>query len=315
MPNDFSRRTILQMLAVGAVGSLGANMNDAVAQIQTVAVPSAPANNAISNRISVAQWSFHRMLKSGELAPLDFASFAHKNCGVMGVEYVNTFYKSLPMDGSWVAELKKRADDIGVTSVLIMCDGEGDIGDPDVVARRKAVKAHQRWLDAAATLGCHSIRVNARSVGSVTEQAERCSDGLRQLCALAAPMKLNVIVENHGGLSCDGEWVASVIRATTAANCGTLPDFGNFTCADGTKADRYAGVKAMMPFAKSVSAKSYEFNALGEETTIDFARMMGIVRDAQYRGWVGVEFEGEKVSEVAGTNATRDLLLKQGCVL
>jgi hypothetical protein len=132
MSNDFSRRTILQMLAVGAVGSLGANMNDAVAQSQPIAIPSAPANNAISNRISVAQWSFHRMLKSGELAPLDFASFAHKNCGVMGVEYVKTFYRSLPMDGSWVAELKKRADDIGVTSVLIMCDGEGDIGDPDV---------------------------------------------------------------------------------------------------------------------------------------------------------------------------------------
>lgn len=315
MSNDFSRRTILQMLAVGAVGSLGANMKDSGAQSQPIAVPSAPAKNAICNRISVAQWSFHRMLKSGELSPLDFASFAHKNCGVMGVEYVNTFYKSLPMDGSWVAELKKRADDIGVTSVLIMCDGEGDIGDPDVASRRKAVMAHQRWLDTAATLGCHSIRVNARSVGSVTEQAERCSDGLRQLCALAAPMKLNVIVENHGGLSCDGEWVASVIRATAAPNCGTLPDFGNFTCADGTKADRYAGVKAMMPFAKSVSAKSYEFNALGEETSTDFARMMGIVRDAGYRGWVGVEFEGENVSEVAGTNATRDLLLKQGCVL
>ncbi|MDA1263199.1 MAG: sugar phosphate isomerase/epimerase [Planctomycetota bacterium] len=315
MTNDYSRRTILQMLFAGTMGALGADMKNARAEGQDVATPLPSVKPIIPNRISVAQWSFHRMFKSGELSPLDFASFAHKSCGVMGVEYVNSFYKSLPLDGSWVAELKKRADDIGVTSVLIMCDREGDIGDPDVAARRKAVMAHQRWLDAAATLGCHSIRVNARSVGSATEQAERCSDGLRQLCAIAAPMKLNVIVENHGGLSCDGEWVASVIRATAAANCGTLPDFGNFTCADGTKADRYAGVKAMMPFAKSVSAKSHEFNANGEEINTDYPRMMGIVRDAGYRGWIGVEYEGEKMGEVAGTNATRDLLLKQGCVL
>ncbi len=313
MPHDVSRRSILQMLALGAVL---APVKNSFAQVQpAAAVPPTAPTTIPPNRISVAQWSFHRMIKAGDLAPLDFPAFAHKTCGVMGVEYVNSFYRNLPLDGSWVKELKKRTDDIGVKSVLIMCDGEGDIGDPDDVARRKAVEAHQRWLDAAVILGCHSIRVNARSSGTPVEQLDRCADGLRQLCARAAPLKLDVIVENHGGLSCDGEWVASLIRATGAANSGTLPDFGNFKCADGTMADRYAGVKAMMPLARSVSAKSYEFDALGQETTIDFARMLGIVRDAGYRGWVGAEYEGEKASEVVGTIATRDLLMKQGCIL
>lgn len=313
MRYDISRRSLLQMLAGGAVV---ASVKKSFAQSQPAPRPSVPAGKLDSpNRISIAQWSFHRMLKSGELSPMDFSAFANKTCGVAGVEYVSSFYRALPVDGSWVKELKKRADDIGVKSVLIMCDGEGEIGDPDANSRRKAVEAHRRWLDAAAILGCHSIRVNARSVGTPTEQIEHCADGLRQLCTLAAPMKLNVIVENHGGLSCDGEWVASVIRMAAVENSGTLPDFGNFKCVDGTMGDRYAGVKAMMPFARSVSAKSHEFDALGEETSTNFARMMGIVRDAGYRGWIGVEYEGEKASEVVGTNATRDLLLKQGCIL
>ncbi len=261
------------------------------------------------------------MLKAGTLDPLDFPAFARRTCGVAGVEYVSTFYRGLPLGGtsgsvpSWIHDLKGRADGAGVKSLLIMCDGEGDLGDPDSVARAKAVDSHRRWLDAAAFLGCHSIRVNARSSGTLSEQIDRCAEGFRALCAIAEPMKLSVIVENHGGLSCDGEWVASVVRKTAMGNFGTLPDFGNFRCEDGTMGDRYAGVKAMMPFARAVSAKSHEFDAAGNETATDFAKMMGIVRAAGYRGWVGVEYEGDKASEIAGTNATRDLLLRNGCVL
>ncbi len=255
------------------------------------------------------------MLRSAELAPLDFPAFVRSSCGVLGVEYVSTFYRGMPSDGAWAMELKRRADDAGVTNILIMCDGEGDLGDPDATARGKAVDAHQRWLEAAAVLGCHSIRVNARSAGSREEQTARCADGLRQLCVRARPLKLNVIVENHGGISCDGEWVAGVIRNVGMENCGTLPDFGNFRCEDGTMADRYAGVKAMMPYARSVSAKSHAFDAAGQETQTDFARMLGIVRAAGYGGWIGVEYEGDAIGELAGTLATRELLLKCGCVI
>lgn len=313
MNHELSRRSVVQMLLLGAAGAV---VKRAHCQAQPQGDKSAVVSPVLApNRISLAQWSLHKMIQAGELDPLNFPTFARQSCGVMGVEYVSTFYKNLPVEGQWVADLQRRATDAGVASLLIMCDGEGDIGDPDAVARRKAVDAHRRWLDTAATLGCHSIRVNARSVGSPSEQLALCVDGLHQLCALAAPMKLNVIVENHGGLSCDGQWVASVIQGAAASNAGTLPDFGNFTCSDGTIEDRYAGVKAMIPFARSVSAKSYEFDAAGEETTIDYARMMSIVREARYRGWVGVEFEGKKMGEVAGSIATRELLRKNGCVL
>ncbi len=299
---------------VGAAVATAIAPTVALAQSE-VAAPKPLESAAASNRLSLAQWSLHKMLKAGSLDPLDFPRFVRTTFDIAGVEYVSTFYRAMAADGSWLPDLRKRADDAGVSSLLIMVDGEGALGDADTNARRLAVEAHRRWLDAAAALGCHSIRVNAHSAGTADEQRTRCADGLSQLSALALPMKLNVLVENHGGLSCDGEWVASLIRQVAAANCGTLPDFGNFRCEDGTMGDRYAGVTAMMPFARAVSAKSHDFNAEGFETATDYPRMMRLVRGAGYRGWIGVEYEGDRLSEVDGTKATRDLLLKLGCTL
>lgn len=308
---------MLGAVARFAVGAAGASaIIPTVALAQSAGAPVKPPESvAVRNRLSVAQWSLHRMLKEGTLAPIDFPQFVRTTFGIAAVEYVSTFYRAMAADGGWLSDLRKRADAAGVSSLLIMCDGEGDMGDPDTSARRTAVEAHRRWLDAAAALGCHSIRVNARSVGTAAEQRALCADGLARLSAIALPMKLNVLVENHGGRSCDGEWVASVIREVGATNCGTLPDFGNFLCDDGTTADRYAGVAAMMPFARAVSAKSHDFNADGFETATDYPKMMGVVRSARYAGWIGVEYEGKRLSEVDGTKATRDLLLKLDCTL
>ncbi|MSR44996.1 MAG: sugar phosphate isomerase/epimerase [Phycisphaerales bacterium] len=308
-----SRRSVLQSLLALLAASAGNRSLGDPSQSTHVALEGSVT--AVTNRLSLAQWSLNRMLKAGELLPLDFPAYAQRTFGFVAVEYVSTFYRTLPTDGSWVSELKKRCDDTAVASLLIMCDGEGELGDVDTAARRRAVLAHRRWLDAAAALGCHSIRVNARSTGTPSEQAACCADGLGQLCALAEPMKLNVLVENHGGISCDGEWVAGLMRTVNAKNCGTLPDFGNFLLEDGTMADRYAGVRAMMPFAKALSAKSYDFSDAGEETATDYRRMIDIARAAGYSGWIGVEYEGKKLSEVAGTTATRDLLIKLGCTL
>lgn len=266
------------------------------------------------NRVSLAQWSLHRKIRDGQLDPMDFPAFARATFSLAGVEYVSLFYRQMPADGSWARELRRRADDAGVTSVLIMVDDEGEIGDPDSSARERTVEAHRRWLDAAAVLGCHSIRVNALSVGSPEVQCDLCADGIARLCEYAAPSGMAVIVENHGGMSCLGEWVAAVVKKVNLPNCGTLPDFGNFQCADGTMNDRYDGVRAMMPFARGVSAKSYDFDAGGEETSTDFARMLAIVRDGGYQGWIGVEYEGTVLGEIEGTLATRDLLLRNGCV-
>jgi sugar phosphate isomerase/epimerase len=255
--------------------------------------------------ISLAQWSLHRTLRGeqGErLDPLDFAHAA-RGFGIDGIEYVNSFFKDKARDKTYLAELKARAAGEGVQSLLIMCDGEGNLGDPDAARRAGAVENHQRWVEAAQFLGCHSIRVNAASAGSPDEQRRLAADGLRRLSEFADGAGLNVIVENHGGLSSDGAWLAATIREADHPRCGTLPDFGNFG-----SYDRYKGVAELMPFARAVSAKSYDFDDAGNETTIDYARMLRIVRDAGYRGWVGIEYEGKRLSEPDGILATRRLL-------
>lgn len=265
-------------------------------------------------RISLAQWSLHRALYSGRLDHLDFARTAREDYGLDAVEYVNTFFKDKAQDSAYLAQMKKRCADHGVKSLLIMCDGEGAIGDADDDARRTAVENHYKWVEAARTLGCHSIRVNAQSSGSREEQARLAADGLRRLTEFGARHDINVLVENHGGLSSDGAWLAGVIRRVDHPRCGTLPDFGNF-CLDWSRRDepdawydRYKGVAELMPFAKAVSAKSHDFDEDGNETGTDFRRMMKIVLDAGYRGYVGIEYEGSRLSEPDGIRATKALL-------
>jgi L-ribulose-5-phosphate 3-epimerase len=189
-----------------------------------------------------------------------------------------------------------------------MCDGEGAIGDPDPAGRTRAVENHYRWVEAARFLGCHSIRVNAQSRGSRQEQWELAADGLCRLTEFAADREINVLVENHGGLSSDGSWLAGVMRAVDHPRCGTLPDFGNFRIAEDHWYDRYTGVRELMPFARAVSAKSHAFDKEGNEREMDYVRLMRIVLDAGYRGYVGIEYEGTELSEAEGILATKALL-------
>ncbi len=262
--------------------------------------------------ISLAQWSLHKRLfdqGSGKLDNLDFAMTA-KQLGVDAIEYVNIFFKDKADDEAYLAEMKKRASDNGVKSLLIMCDGEGNLGDPDDAKRKQAVANHHKWVRAAKFLGCHSIRVNAASAGTYDQQQKLAADGLSSLSEYAKGFGLNVIVENHWGLSSNPDWLVGVIKSVGLDNCGTLPDFGNFP----EEVDRYDAVKAMMPFAKAVSAKSYDFDANGNDTKIDYDRMMKIVLDAGYKGYVGIEYEGGRLSEEDGIIATRKLLerIRQG---
>ena len=258
--------------------------------------------------ISLAEWSWHKRL-FGEAEPkmdhLDFITEAHA-LGIEAVEYVNIFFMDRAEDTKYLAEMKKRAEDMGIRSVLIMCDDEGKLGDPDAKQRAQAVQNHYKWVHAAKYLGCHSIRVNAYSEGSYDEQLKLAADGLRGISEYAAGHEMNVIVENHGGLSSDGNWLTRVIKAVDLPNCGTLPDFGNFP----TEADKYLSVEMLMPYAKGVSAKSYDFDENGDETTIDFYRMLKIVVDSGYNGYVDIEFEGSRISEDAGILATKKLLEK-----
>jgi sugar phosphate isomerase/epimerase len=261
------------------------------------------AENEPLFKISLAEWSLHRTLRAGKLDHLDFAKTAKEQFGIQGVEYVNQFFMDKAEDKQYLAEMKKRAADQGVKSLLIMIDREGRLGDPDDAKRKQAVENHYKWVEAARFLGCHSIRVNAASAGEYEEQLKLAADGLRRLSEFAAKRGLNVIVENHGGLSSNGKWLASVMKTVDLPNCGTLPDFGNFG-----NYDRYQGVRETMPYAVAVSAKSHDFDEDGNETHTDYLKMMKIVLDAGYHGWVGVEYEGSKLDEYAGIRATKALL-------
>lgn len=290
-------------------------------------VPARPQRTDPLFRISLAEWSLNRTIfgprgdnftsrlhtdpdavLQGTLDPLDFARTARRDFDIDAIEYVNQFFFGHARDEAYLRQMKQRADDEGVRSLLIMCDSEGRLGDPDAAARTMAIENHHQWVEAAAFLGCHSIRVNAGSRGTWDEQARLAADGLARLVDYADPHGIDVIVENHGGLSSNGRWLSSVIEMADHPRLGTLPDFGNFNLGDGERYDNYQGVTEMMPYAKAVSAKSHDFDADGNDTTIDFKRMMRIVLDAGYRGYVGIEYEGRRLSEPDGIRATKVLL-------
>ena len=298
MPFNIDRRRFLASTGVAAVGA---------------SLPWAGLSRAADAKkplytISLAEWSLHKALFSGKMKNMDFPAATKKDYGIDAVEYVNQFFKDKAKDTAYLTELKQRAADVGVENVLIMIDGEGQLGDPDEAKRTKAVENHYPWIEAAKFLGCHSIRVNAASKGSFEEQQKLAADGLRRVAEFGAGHKINVIVENHGGLSSNGEWLVGVIKAVGLPNCGTLPDFGNFSVSKTEKYDRYKGVTELMPFAKAVSAKSHDFDADGNETQTDYKRMMKIVIDAGYHGRVGIEYEGSKLPETEGILATKKLL-------
>jgi sugar phosphate isomerase/epimerase len=259
-------------------------------------------------RISLAEWSLHRALRAGELDNLGFPGVAREDFGIDAIEYVNQFFRDRAKDRDYLGQLQQRCADHGVTSLLIMCDGEGALGDPEDAARTQAVENHYRWVEAAKFLGCHSIRVNAQSRGTPEQQRALAADGLRRLTEFADGHAINVIVENHGGLSSNAAWLTSVMRTVDHPRCGTLPDFGNFRISEDESYDRYQGVAELMPYAKAVSAKSHVFDEQGDESEIDYARMMRIVLDAGYRGYVGIEYEGDELSEADGIRATKQLL-------
>jgi sugar phosphate isomerase/epimerase len=287
--------------------------------------------------ISLAQWSLHKSffgdlgndwawfgkmlmespdsLLRGELDPVDFPSIA-ADYGFETIELVNTFYYSKAKDMAFWDDFKKRCEDAGVKVGLIMCDALGDLGNADEEARNKAVENHYPWVDVAAYLGAHTIRVNAAGAGTADEVATNAIQGLSKLGEYGASKGINIVVENHGGYSSDGSWLSGVMKEVGMDNVGTLPDFGNFciernedfTCKN--EYDKYKGMEELMPYAKGVSAKAHDFDEDGNETHSDFARIMQIVKDSGFEGQVGIEYEGSDLSEDDGIKATKALLEK-----
>lgn len=277
--------------------------------------------------LSLAQWSIHRMIREGDTDPYNFAKMA-KDWGFSGLEYVSQLYNpeleeadySEEAMAAFVAKSNEEAEKYGMENVLIMIDGQGNLAVSDAKERKEAVERHYKWVDAAAAMGCHAIRVNLAGSDIPEEWKANSIDGLTQLATYAKDKNINIIVENHGGLSSNAALVAEVMSTVNMDNCGTLPDFGNFCikrkdpenygsgCAE--MYDIYKGVTELMPHAKAVSAKSHKFDERGSEIEIDYVKMLQIVKDAGYRGYIGVEYEGDELSEEEGIIATKELLME-----
>ena len=258
--------------------------------------------------ISLAQWSLHKALFSGQLTNLEFPVKAKNDFGISIVEYVSPFFQKKEKERSYLKELKKITEDNGITNHLIMVDGEGNLGDTDAAKRKQAVENHHKWIDAAEYLGCKTIRVNAAGRGSAEDVQQAAIDGLGRLAEYGRKNKINVIVENHGSYSSDGQWLSDVMRQVNRKNCGTLPDFGNFRISGTETYDRYQGVQELLPYAKGLSAKTYDFDMNGNETTIDYKRMLEMVRKSGWTGIIGIEYEGNRLGEEEGIRATKALL-------
>ena len=268
-------------------------------------------------KISLAQWSLHKAIRQEGMDPFDFAKEA-KALGIDAIEYVSGLYddkiKELGMDAV-VEKMKSESEKHGVKNLLIMIDGQGHLASSNENELNEAIEKHKKWVDAAEALGCHSIRVNAHGDGTYEEVLEQAVTGLSRLSEYAQTKGINILVENHGGYTSNGQWLASVMAKVNMPNCGTLPDFGNFCiksnkdgCED--EYDKYKGVKELMPYAKAVSAKSYDFDENGDETVIDYLRILQIVKDAGYTGYIGIEYEGSRLGEKEGILATKKLLEK-----
>jgi L-ribulose-5-phosphate 3-epimerase len=304
MNTTVSRRDFIKLSAGACL------MTTASAGAQTRRSSAAPLY-----RISLAEWSINRPLFDGKMEHLDFAKIA-KGASIDAIEYVNQFFKDKAKDAAYLREMNTRAKGEGVTQVLIMCDAEGNLGDPDGAKRQAAVENHYKWVEAAKFLGCHTIRVNGYSAGTPEEQMKLVADGMRRLCEFADGHAINVVIENHGGLSSNAKWLVQTITSVNHPRAGTLPDFGNFRISGPTRDkpdakvesyDSYAGVREMMPLAKGVSVKPRVWDANGNSSTIDLPRMMKIVVDAGYHGHVGIEY-GPEGKELEGVTELRQQL-------
>jgi|TARA_X000000368_G_scaffold186796_3_gene147476 sugar phosphate isomerase/epimerase len=279
---------------------------------------SASSNNKDQLKISLAQWSLNKAIKSGELSPLDFAKKA-RSFDIDAIEYVSGLYtnhtdilKKISMQ-KLSKELLKRSDDYGIDNVLIMIDSQGSLASSNKKERLKAIDNHKKWIDFSYEIGCETMRVNLSGETKLDRWTENSIKSLTELSDYNK--NINVVVENHGGLSSNGKYLSNVMSEVNIDNCGTLPDFGNF-CIDGSPRacnewyDIYKGVEELMPYAHAVSAKSYDFDDSGNETKIDYSKMIDIVKKAGYKGYIGIEYEGSRMSEDDGIIATKKLLEK-----
>lgn len=282
-------------------------------------------------KLSLAQWSFHRSIKYNNLSPYEFARLASE-LDFEGLEYVSTLYPDVMKSddktsaiNSFIEKNNSLAAQYKMKNVLIMVDEEGNLSTSNKNERLEAIENHKLWINAAHKMGCGAIRLNLHGEEDEELWIKNSIASLEMLSEFAKPLNVNIIVENHGGNSSNASLLMKVINQVSFDNCGTLPDFGNFCLSKDWGSlkenkcdnpyDPYMGVSEMMPKAFGVSAKAYDFDASGNETILDYKKLLSIVKKAGYNGFIGVEYEGDHLSEEEGIIATKKLIEKTSSIL
>ena len=265
--------------------------------------------------IGLQMYSFAPLIMQGKFDLLGFPDLVKNTYGINGAEYWSIPFMGRENDRDFLNDLKRRSDDNGVDNLIILVD-DIDIktmqSGPSLASSNKndrdtAIDYHKKWVDVAKNIGCHSIRINLRSEEENDQKIlENSSESISKLIEFSKQDIISIVIENHGGITGDADWLVSLMKNVDSKHLGTLPDFGTYNfcikrgnlnfqslsenCED--QYDKYLGVKKLMPYAKGVSAKSHEFDKDGEELSTNYSRMIKIISESNYKGYITIEYEG-----------------------
>ena len=289
---------------------------------QSLLLPQNLISNHYSKKnldIALQVYSFAPELLQGKFQILDFPRIIRNDYNISGAEYWSIAFLGKEKDNEFIKSLRNNSKEFGVDNLIILVDNI-DIqtmkSGPSLASsikteRDSAIDFHKQWVEVAKEIGCHSIRVNLRSKEDDNKKIlDNSSKSLHELIEFSKNYKINIVVENHGGITGDADWMVDLMENINSKYLGTLPDFGssNFCVNKGeldlegitnrceNQYDKYDGVKKLMPYAKGVSAKSHNFNEEGEELSTDFSRMIKIISESDYDGYITIEYEGAIMS-------------------
>ena len=288
-----NRRNFLEQSAVLGAGGL-------LTPLVMKASEKIISSEQIKDDISLAQWALVDEVKSGKWKNLDFPRIAREDFGLNGIEFVNTLFET-PTEG-YLKKLKQNAVSYNVTMVLIMVDDEGDGCEPTKEARKQFEINHRKWVDIANYLGCKAIRTNCRGPQNVDKQEalKWATESYHMLLEYAIPAKIDVVIENHGGVSNDPDWMVSLMKKVNNPHFGTYPDWRK----PAPDFDNYVYLQKTLPYAKGMSYR----NQPTEELT---AKMIRLSKEGGYHGWYGIESTGRDEIK-KGTELLKKYLLGNG---
>jgi sugar phosphate isomerase/epimerase len=262
----------------------------------------ANAQAALNDRLelSIHQFSLKKLFDEGRLETFAYPDFVKQEFGLTSIEFAVEFCAALRADPKEGAALRDRSKQLGIKHRALLCGAQPALDAPSEMDRQTALEDHLKWAEVAEHLGCEFIRVRASSEGVRNKQLAHAAQGIGALCDALGDSPVSVLIENIAGFSRDPDWLVALINRVGPKRVGLIADFGNF---DG---DIYAGMQRLLPYAKSICTKSWNFDEEGNETTINFARMMRMIKESSFRGCIAIEYLGEE--PVVGVRKTAELI-------